>query len=233
MAKTAAATLITDLAKRLDQDSADATVQADMLRQLNISQQAICQDHSLRFLNTNGTVTLNSAVSSAAVPTTLDDGKSFTLGRAAGDGEIEYVPPDEWFRVHLDTYRMPTQTGPSHYTIALVSGVNTLLFKPGNTSGLAMSIPYMGQAVPVAMTNSGASFSVLPEGWEDTLLLDHAEIELRRFHGEAIPSYLAERAAEKQERLYASYRTTKEQAMTDREQPERKIAREQFAPEKP
>lgn len=233
MAKTGAATLISDLAKRLDLDPADATVQADMLRQLNISQQAVLQDHSLRFLNTNGTVTLNSAASSAALPTTLDDGKSFTLGRADGTGEIEYVPPDEWFRTNIDTYRQPTQTGPSYYTVAVVSGVNTLLFKPSNTSGSGMTIPYMGQAIPLALTNSGSSYSPLPEGWEDTLLLDHAEIELRRFNGEQVPAYLAERAADKQERLYSSYRTTKEQAMTDREQPERKIAREQYAPEKP
>jgi hypothetical protein len=37
----------------------------------------------------------------------------------------------------------------------------------------------------------------------------------------------------KREALYASYRTTKEQPMTDREQEERKVAREQLAPEKP
>ena len=147
MAKTAAQTLITNLADRLDLDSTDATVRADMLRQINISQSALVQDHSLRFLNTSGTITLNSAATSAAVPTTLDDGKSFTLGRATSDGEIEYVPPDEWFRTHLDVYRMPTQTGPSYYTIALVSGTNTILFKPGNTSGAGMSIPYMGQAL--------------------------------------------------------------------------------------
>lgn len=233
MNKTPASTLITDLAKRIDQDSTDAGVQADMLRQLNISHQAVLQDHSLRFLNTNGTITLASGASSAALPTTLDDGKVFSLGRVAGDGEIEYVPPDEWFRTRLDTYRAAAETGPSYYTVAVVSGVNTLLFKPANTSGSSMAIPFMGQAIPVAMTNASNSYSALPEGWEDTLLLDHAEIEMRRFLGEAIPDYLAKRAMEKQERLYSSYRTSKEQPMTDREQPERKIAREQYAEDKP
>lgn len=237
MAKSPASTLVTDLCKRLDNNPGavgdGSAERLDALRQLNISQTTLVQDHSLRFLNTNGTITLNSAASSAAMPTTLDDGKSFTLGRAASDGEIDYVPPDEWFRTNLDTYRMPTQTGPSFYTVAVVSGTLTILFKPGNTSGSSMAIPYMGQALATVMTDATNSFSVLPEGWEDSLLLDHAEIELRRFNNEPVPDYLAQRAMDKQERLYSSYRTTKEQAMTDREQEERKVARETLAPEKP
>lgn len=233
MAKTPASTLIADLAKRLDLDSSDATVRADMLRQLNISKTAILQDYSLRFLEDFSTVTLSSAASSAAVPTTIDDGKTLVLGRVAGDGEIEYEPIDGWFRTHLDTYREPTQTGPSYYTIVQVAGVRTFLFKPGNTSGVSMAIPIAAQLIPVALTDSGSSLAELPEGWEDTLLLDHAEVELLRFADEMPPDYLVARVADKQERLYSSYRTTKEQATTDREQVEMKNAREKLGPEKP
>lgn len=234
MAKTPASTLILDLAKRLDLDSTDATnVQPDMLRQLNISQQNVLQDHSLSFMSTNGTLSLSSAASSAAVPSTIDRGKAIALGRASGDGEIEYIPQSEWFRTNIHTYRMPTQTEPSYFTIVQVAGVDTFLFKPANTSGGTLSIPYLAQLVPVAMTNSGSSFSMLPEGWEDTLLLDSAEAELRRFHGEPFWQEVFARANDKKERLYASYRTTKEQPMTDREQKERKIAKETLAPEKP
>lgn len=233
MAKTGALTLITDLAARLSLATADATVRADMLRQLNISQGAVLQDHSWRFLNADGTLTLASAASSCAVPTTIDDGKDMTLGRPAGDGEIQYVPPDRWYQTHLDTFGEPTQTAPSYWTIALVSGVNSFLFKPGNTSGGSLSIPYQAQLIPVDLTDSGTSFSPLPEGWEDTLLLDHAEVELKRFHGREVPAELVNRAKDKQERLYASYRTTKEQARTTREQQERKVADETLAPGKP
>jgi len=233
MAKTPASTLISDLAKRIDLDPADPTVQADMLRQLNISQMSLLQDHSLRFMQDYSTVTLLSAASTAAVPTTIDDGKTLTLGRVSGDGEIEYVPIDEWFTTNIDTYRQPAQTGPSYYTIAQVAGVRTFLFKPGNTSGGSMAIPIAGQLVPVAMTNASNSYSMLPEGWEDTLLLDHAEVELRRFADEAAPDDLIARATDKQERLYSSYRTTKETGTTDREQVEMKNAREKLGPEKP
>lgn len=234
MAKTAAATLIADLAKRLDLDSTDSSVRADMLRQLNISQQAVLQDHSLRFMTTSDTLSLATANSSAAVPTTLDDGKTMTLGRAGGDGALTYVPPDEWFTTRIDTYREPTSQAsiPSCYTIAQVAGVRTFLFKPGNTSGGTLSIPYLAQLIPVVMTDASNSYSMLPEGWEDTLLLDHAEVELRRFNGEAVPAHLLARAQDKQERLYASFRTSKEQPMTDREQSERKVAREELAPER-
>ena len=235
MAKTPASTLITNLAQRLDLDSTDATTRADMLRQLNISQQNVLQDHSLSFMSTSGTLSLptSGGGNSVAVPTTIDRGKALTLGRAVGDGEIEYVAQADWYRTNNDTYRMPTQTEPSYYTIALVSGVDTFLFKPANTSGGTLTIPYLAQLVPVAMTDAGGSFSMLPEGWEDTLLLDAAEAELRRFHGEPFWQEVFTRANDKKERLYSSYRTTKDQPNTDREQEERKVSREKLAPEKP
>src|SRR5687767_163974 len=213
MAKTPASTLISDLCKRVDMNpgaTGDGSAERlDALRMLNASQSTVLQDHSLRFLVDEGTLTLLSAGSSVAVPTTIDDGKLITLGRAAGDGEIVYVPPDEWFRTNIDTYRQSTQTAPSYWTISRVAGVNTFLFKPINTSGGNLSIPYKAQAVPVAMTDSASSFSVLPEGWEDSLLIDHAEIEWRRLIGMDVPPDLIARTRDKQERLYSSYRTTK------------------------
>lgn len=237
MAKTPASTLVTDLCKRLDLNpgavgdgSADRT---DMLRQLNISQQQLTQEESLSFMLADDTLTLNSAASSAAVPSTIDVGKGVTLGRASGDGEIEWVPPDEWYRTHLDTYRMPSQAAPSYFTIARVSSVSTFLFKPPNTSGGPLTIPYKAHIVATALTDATDSLSVLPEGWENTILLDLAELELRKLNGEPIPEYLPPRVRDGRKALYANYRTTKEQPMTDREQAERKQAREVFAPEKP
>lgn len=227
MAKTAGSALITKLAKRLDLDSADATVRLDMLAQLNESQRAICQDHSLRFLITSATVSVTS--SAAAVPSTIDDSKAITLGRPSGDGEIEYVPTDEWYRTRVDTYGEPfSPTEPTHYTVALVAGVNTFLFKP---AALTATVPYLAQLFVTDLADSSGT-SLLPEGFEDTLLLDHAEGELRRRMNEPQWEELAVRANDKKERLYSSYRTTKEQPMTDREQSERKGARETLGAEK-
>lgn len=226
MAKTTGANLITALAKRLDLDSADATVRADMLAQLNISLREICQDHSLRFLITSANLTVTS--SAAAVPATIDDSKTITLGKPAGDGEIEYVPTDEWFRTRVDlAYEGAVPTEPTHYTVAVVSAVNTFLFKP---AGLNATVPYLAQAIVTALADGGTG-SVLPEGFEDTLLLDHAEGEIRRQAHEPQWEMLLERANDKKERLYASYRTTKEQPMTDREQQERKVAKDKLSDE--
>lgn len=231
MAKTAGSALITELARRLNFETANATVRADMLLRLNASQHDIVQGRSLRFLVAQGTVTLNSAASTAAVPTTIDDGKALTLGRASSDGEIEYVPLDEWYRTNLDAYGAITQTEPSHYTIAQVSSALTFLFKPGNTSGAGLTIPYLAQLIPTAIADSSTT-SILPEGWEVTLLLLDAEAEERRILGYASWAEMKVRADTLREALYESYRTSKEQPMTDREQAERKAAREQLAPEK-
>ena len=227
MAKTSAQTLIADLAKKLHLDPNDATnVRPDMLRQLNISQKMICQDHSLRFLITISTFSVVS--SSAAVPATIDESKSMTLGKPSGDGEIEYVAIDDWFRTRVDTYGEGTgPTEPSTYTVALVAGVSTFLFLP---TGLSVTVPYLAQLLVTDMTDSGSVFSVL-NGWEDTLLLDHAESELRRVLNEPQWAELNARVEDKKERLYSSYRTTKEQAMTDREQKEKKIAKDTLSDE--
>ncbi len=233
MAKTAAQTLITDLIRKMGLDSADATnARPDALRQLNISQKMICQDHSLSFLATSATVSLLSGNSTVAVPTTIDVGKAMTLGKVAGDGEIEYVPVDEWFRTRIDIYgegAVPTE--PTHYTIAFAASVYSFIFKPTNTSGGNLAVPYIAQALVTDMTDASNSYSILPEGWEDTLLLDHAEAELRRIMNEPQWVELNARVNDKKERLYSSYRTTKEAAMTDREQQERKLHQVKLADE--
>src|SRR5437773_1425982 len=99
---TSAQQLIADLAKRMGLDPNDTTTRVDMLRQLNISQKEICQEHSLRFLVVNSTLAV--VASSVAVPATVDDSKTMTLGRVSGDGEITYVEIDRWYQVEIDTY---------------------------------------------------------------------------------------------------------------------------------
>lgn len=231
MAITTTDVLITDLARRLGHDSANGTVRADMLRRLNTSLQEIVQDHSFLFLAASGTVTLTSGTSEAAVPTTIDAGKALTLGRADGKGEMTYVPPDNWFGHRIDTYESPTQTEPSAFTIARVAGTLTFLFKPGATGG-NKTIPYIGQLFVTALTDSSGSSPQLPEGFENSLLLIDAEAEERRIMREPDWEALKARANDKKERLYSSWRTTKDQLNTDREATEKKISRESLAPGK-
>lgn len=223
MAKTSAQAMITLLAKRMGHDPADTVnVRPDMLQQLNISQQAICREHSLRFLVSNGTLTVTS--SSAAVPATIDDSKTMTLGRPSGDGDIVYIEVDRWYRENVDTYGGITQTEPTVYTIA----GSTFLFKPAS---LSASVPYLAQARVTAMTDASNSTSDLPEGWEMTLLIIDAEYELRRVNNEPQTAELRARVEAGREALYGSYRTSKFQQKTDREQKERKIEKSQLSDE--
>src|SRR5688500_6077671 len=105
MAKTAASVLISDLAKRLDLDPGSvgdgSAVRADILRQLTISQNEICQAHSRKFLADDTSASLANNASSVAFPTGFDASKAMTVGRSDSDGEIEFVPIDEWYRTRI------------------------------------------------------------------------------------------------------------------------------------
>lgn len=229
MARTSADVLVTDLARRLGHNTDDATVRGDMLRRINTSLQDIVGDYSFLFLATYDSVSLGNGAETAALPETLDAGKALTLGRADGKGKLTYVPPDEWFNHRIDTCdETPPQTEPSAYTIARVGGELTFLFKPG-ASGGSKSIPLIGQCFVTLLGDANDSFPQLPDGYENTLLLIDAEAEERRINGEADWQLLKDRADAKREALYSGWRTTKEQPMTDREQSETKVAREQLA----
>lgn len=223
MAKKPASQLITDILFRMGLYTAGVPERADTLAQLNVSSREIMQAHSLRFLETQGN--LNVVASTVAIPSTVDASKMIVLGRVSGDGEITYVPTDEWFRRGVDTYGQgAAQTEPTLYTVIGAS----FLFKP---AGLAATVPYIAQLRVTALIDDAASLSQLPEGWEDTLLAVDAEAELRRHNNQAGADSLKARANAKREELYGSERSTKEQPVTDREQKERKISKAQLSDE--
>lgn len=223
MAKKAASQLITDILFRMGLYTAGIPERADTLAQLNVSSREIMQAHSLRFLESSGTLAV--VGSSVAIPATIDASKAMTLGRVSGDGEIVYVPTDDWYKRAIDTYGQgAAQTEPTLYTVI---GPN-FVFKP---AGLTATVPYIAQLRIVALTDDGASFSQLPEGWEDTLLAIDAEAELRRHNSQSGADTLKARANAKREELYGSERSTKEKPWVDREQNERKIAKAQLSDE--
>jgi hypothetical protein len=222
MAKTSVQQLITDILKRMSRDPAGTLERADVLRRINISNQEILTQESLRFMMTAGTLAVVS--STCAVPSTVDPSKTMTLQRVSGDGEIVYVEIDRWYMDGVDTWGSVTQTEPSTYTVA---GSN-FLFHP---TGLTVSVPYIAQLRVTALTDAADSFSQLPEGWENTLLAVDAESELRREMDEPQWGELKARANSMRQQLYGSERSSKIQAKTDREQKERKIEKAQLSDE--
>lgn len=224
MAKTSADVLITDILHRMGRDTTGVKERADCLHQLNISQHEICDEMSLRFLMTPPS-TLNVINSQAAVPAAIDPSKLITFGRVSGDGEVVYVELDAWYRTAIDHYgEGAAQTEPTHYT---VSG-STFLFKP---AGLTVALPYLAQLRVVDLTDANNSFSMLPEGYEHTLLAIDAEAELRRELNEPQYAEMKQRAKDKRDVLYGAERTSKIAAKTDREQKERKIEKSQLSDE--
>lgn len=223
MAKTSADILITDILHRMGRDTTGVKERADTLHQLNISQHEICDEQSLRFLMTSATI--NVVASTAAIPAAIDPSKLITLGRVSGDGEIIYVELDAWFTTAIDLYGQgAAQTEPTHYTVA---GSN-FLFRP---VGLTATIPYLAQLRVVDLTDANTSFSMLPEGYEHTLLAVDAEAELRRELNEPQADEMKQRARNKRDVLYGAERTTKLKPWVDREQKERKVEKAQLSDE--
>jgi len=132
---------------------------------------------------------------------------------------------DGWYTASVDTYGQGS--APTEPTIYTVVGSN-FLFKP---AALTATVPYIAQLRVTALTDDAASFSQLPEGWEETLLSIDAEAELRREANEPGAAELKARADQNRELLYGSERTSKEVAKPDREQKERAISRKQLSDE--
>lgn len=234
MSKTTVDILITELVKRVGGDvTGGSQWRADALKELDRAEKYINQRFSLLSLVFPTTVTLNNGQSSVAAPATIDYGKSFAIQKASGEGELTYVPPDEWHEVGEDTYGDWESTKPSRFTFLTDgSGTMNLHFKPANSSGANITYNVVGQHVVIALIDAavgGGSTSLLPEGWENTLLIDRAEATLRRTMKRAGWEKLVKDTADEIEVFYSSYRMTKEKATTDREQKERKVARETLA----
>lgn len=227
MAKTSVATLITDLCTRMGWSSTDSTARADALRQLNIEERRISQPYSMLYLQVVDTtsVALANTASSVTLPT-CDFGKPLTI---VG---LQFREIDALHEADDDTYGDYQSTRPGFWSVANTTAtppVPTIYFSRANTTGSTITYTSIYQRIVAALTDSSSSFSVLPEGYEDTLLLDSAEAELKRQKREPDAMLLLERVREARESLYGSYRTTKERPMTDREQIDRKTATDRLA----
>lgn len=234
MAKTTVDVLITELCKRMAWDfTAASTPRADVLQELNNAEKYILQRYSLNFLTTNQSVNLLTAGFTAALPSSpsIDVGKDLTIQRPSQDGELTYVPVDEWFESGGDSYGDWITTQPSEFTlIGNGAGVLVINFRPANTTGGTLVYGLIGQMQPIALADSAGSTSLIPETFEATLLRKRAEGVLKRLHRR--PGYqelLAEVEKDLEGVFYPQYRTTKEKAVPDREQQERKVAREKLA----
>lgn len=201
----------------------------DALNALDFCEQLIAQSESLMYLETETSLVLATARDYVILPTSpvIDFGKDITLGVPGGEGIIDYLPPDKFVAVKIST-AYAIGSDPSYYTIARdhTSGERRFRFKPGNTSGVSITIPLWCQRVPPTLIDNVAgtgSSSALTDGYEVSLLLPMAEEYIKsKRHEFGLDQLSAALAAQLQE-FYNKQRSNKEKAATDRGRERRKV----------
>lgn len=201
----------------------------DCLNALNVCEQMIAQSESLMYLSTETSITVPNGQNYLLVPAApeIDFGKEVTVGRVAGDGVIEYLPPDKFAAIRTGSAYTINATTPVYFTILRdhTSGERRFRFKPGNTSGSSIVLPITVQRVPPALADDGASLSSLPVGYELTLLLPMAEEYLKSKRHEFGLDKLSESLGTQLAEFYNKQRSNKEKANTDRSRDSRKADR--------
>lgn len=225
---TAVSTLITDLCGRMGWNSASSTPRADALKALNVAEKWISQRYSLSYLQFKQDIVMAVADSTIAITTFThkpDMGKTIIFSPGTFAEQIAYRPVDQFLEENLDTYGMIAVKKPAFWTWYLnASSAIEFKFKPANTTGGNLTIHAFYQRLVAALTDAANSYSLLPEGYEETILIDRAEVELKRQQTVVGWELLDKRNREDLERFYQGYRTTKEKAMMDPEQVDRKAA---------
>jgi hypothetical protein len=176
--------LITQVGFNVTANTADQE-RVDCLNALNWAEQELAQAEALKYLERRAALTLNSGASTVAVPAGVDFGKDIYIENSTGDGIIPILPARKFAAMSAPTYDRITQT-PSGATIAADSGTDalTIYFKPANTSGGNLALTLVYQKIPAALTDSNVSNSLLPEGYEITLLLRLAEFYIKQRRNE-------------------------------------------------
>lgn len=218
---TAVSTLIARLEYLLGWPD-DSAHRLKCLDAINEAELFIAQQGSFLYLSCDRALSLPNNASSVAMPSgpLIDYGK---LAVVADDvGVLSYQPVDTFYTAPMATFYSLRNTRPAAWRFGR-DGANALAIffrgttTPANTTGgtLAYTITY--QQIPVALVDDPASFSLLPSGYADTLLIARAEAELRRIQRSVGWQAKAQEFTDQLTPFYAGQRTSKEEARTDPE----------------
>lgn len=203
---------------------------AQLLRQLNNSERWISQQGSFLYLQQRVTLALAHLATTVAAPTNpqLDSLKTATI---AGDyGPLVYYPTGEFDEMAMDQTNAIRTTQPSSWTLAMSGTVLTIFFDRQNQSGGLITYTFAYQRTPIDLVDLNSSFSLLPEGYERTLLMDRAEREIKRILRIPIEPWKLSEFEESMQAFASSQRTTKPEATTDAEIAAKKQYEVQLAP---
>ena len=198
----------------------------DCLNAVNFAEQFIAQAEALSYLRTLGSLTANAAT--VAVPTDIDLGKDYTIETSSGTAVVEHKAPDEFALYAAPTFERITAKAACHM-IVREAGALKFRFKPTPS---AETLPITYQAIPPALTDVNTSYSMLPEGYELTLLLTIAEQYIKRRKHAQDADFLDAATKDMLGAFYDKYRDSKQKTMTDQGRERRKVEEDQLAPGK-
>lgn len=197
----------------------------DCLNALNFAEQFIAQAEALSYLRTLGSLTANAAT--VAIPSDMDIGKDYTIENSAGTNIVEYKAPDEFVRHAAPSFDRIVATVAIH-TLVVDAGATKFRFKP--TPGAPETLPITYQKIPPALTDAGGSTSVLPEGYELTLLIVIAEQYIKRRRNAIDADFLDAQTKDMLSAFYDKFRDNKKTTTTDQGRERRKVDEDQLAP---
>lgn len=210
--------LIDELLDRIAWPTANnAAHRAKCLLALNNQEKTISQRGSWEYLSVRTTLGLNNGVQKLVVPSSPQFDPLKAAAIADDLGPLTYLPVGDFDSIPLDTAYLIVRTNrPGYWTLARdgASGL-TIFFDKANTIGSTITFNITYQQTVLALTDANNSFSLLPEGYEKTILLDAAELELKRILRIPIPQWKLEDFKEAMQMFYAANRTTKPEAKTD------------------
>jgi len=213
----------------------DAAHRAKCLDALNEAERYIATQGSFIYLSKQTTITLVNTPGSndfLPVPTSpaMDYGKFAVIRDATGI--LTYLPPDQFPNGGIGTAYLLRPLVPAVWTLGLDSGsVPSFFFYPANTSVGSVAYTLRYQRAVTDLTDAGNSYSLLPEGYEQTLLIRRAEADLRRTLNRKNWDMLMGEFDKQISSFYNGQRTSKESSKTDNEVAQRKQFDTQTGPD--
>jgi hypothetical protein len=221
--------LVTELCTRMAWSTAAGTQRTRALKEINRAEKWIAQQGSFLYLSKRDSLTLNNGASSVAAPSDYDYGKAAAI---VGDsGLLEYKKLGDFDAIGMRTGGNMIRTDrPGYWTFAFATSTATIFLKPANTSGSNLSLTFTYQRRVAALTDATNSYSLLPETYEDTILLDRAEYYAKKMLGIPMGAKFIEELDSQLATFFGAQRTTNPESQPDGETEAAKIYETQLQP---
>lgn len=151
-----------------------------VLDAINRTERFLANLGSMLYLDRRTTLALNTADNDTAAPDDYGYGKNAKIidpRSTLNNPELSYLPPGEFDQIGNSPTGNAIETNrPAYWTFSFVgaSPAKMIVFAPSNTTGGTITYTFQYQRRVELLADSGSSFSLVPPGWEMTLLLDSA-----------------------------------------------------------